>query len=252
MYRERKNIRLKNWDYASEGWYFVTICTKEKECFFGGIMDGQMQLSEIGEQAKLFWEEIPQHFSQVELDEYEIMPNHVHGMIGIRKIDGGGAGISIGNPHDTWLGNVCGDVIRDVACNVPNNINPSNPKKNEHMASISPKTGSLSTIVRSFKSALTNWCNKNNQSHFAWQSRFHDHIVRKEDEFMQSEIISSPILQIGTRTNFINNNNIHVNVRSLCYLKWFFIMKLYLGRYLVYQFFLKKHNICLYCLSSDA
>ena len=84
--RKRKNIRLKNYNYSSKGFYFVTICTtRDRKCFFGQIENNILQLSDIGELAKIFWKEIPQHFPNTELGEFVIMPNHIHGIIKIVK-----------------------------------------------------------------------------------------------------------------------------------------------------------------------
>ena len=79
--KERKLLRLKNWDYSNEGIYFVTICCLSKQKFFGSIFDDQLSLSEIGKIASQYWHEIPAHFSHVKLDEFIIMPNHIHGLI---------------------------------------------------------------------------------------------------------------------------------------------------------------------------
>jgi len=75
------SIRLKHWDYSSSGWYFITICTYQKTCYFGEIINGKMELSEIGKIAEKYWLEIPKHFSNIRLDEFVIMPNHIHGII---------------------------------------------------------------------------------------------------------------------------------------------------------------------------
>jgi putative transposase len=77
----RRSIRLRGYDYAQEGEYFVTICTFERECVLGEIKDGTMRLSSSGEIAKQCWDEIPRHFENVELGEFVIMPNHLHGVI---------------------------------------------------------------------------------------------------------------------------------------------------------------------------
>ena len=65
-----ESTRLKDWDYGWDGAYFVTICTQNREQFFGEIQDGIMQLSAIGQLADKFWQEIPAHFPFIELDEY--------------------------------------------------------------------------------------------------------------------------------------------------------------------------------------
>jgi putative transposase len=80
-------IRLQNWDYGWDGIYFVTICTHNREPFFGKITNSKMIFSEIGLMAKKFWLEIPSHFSFVSLDAYCIMPNHIHGILTFNKND---------------------------------------------------------------------------------------------------------------------------------------------------------------------
>lgn len=177
MIRDRKHIRLRNYDYASDGWYFVTICTHERECYFGKIETQIMYLSDVGIQAELMWNEIPKHFPMAELGEFVVMPNHIHGIIGIDNTK------------------KCNDVVCvDIACtDVACNISTASPSvhdakiKNEYMASISPKPGTLSAMLRSYKSAVTKWCNDNHISNFAWHSRFHDHVIRNQEEFDRIE-----------------------------------------------------------------
>lgn len=77
----RRSIRLKGYDYSQSGAYFVTIRTRKGESFFGGIVHGELRRSPIGKTAEEFWLQIPQHFPYVELDEFKVMPNHVHGII---------------------------------------------------------------------------------------------------------------------------------------------------------------------------
>ncbi|MBK7129110.1 MAG: hypothetical protein IPM74_03915 [Crocinitomicaceae bacterium] len=76
-----ESTRLCGFDYTSAGSYFITICTKNRIPFFGQIVEGKMVLSEIGELAKTFWQEIPQHFPNAQLNEFIIMPDHMHGII---------------------------------------------------------------------------------------------------------------------------------------------------------------------------
>ena len=71
----RRSIRLKGYDYTEEGMYFVTICTKDRECLFGDIVDGKMKLNPYGEIAHSLWMEIRDHFHGVVLDEFVVMPN---------------------------------------------------------------------------------------------------------------------------------------------------------------------------------
>ncbi len=84
-----ESTRLKNWDYGWNGSYFITICTKNREIFFGNIVNNEMHYSEIGEIAKKYWQEIPDHFPFVVLDVYVVMPNHMHGIVIIDKDDDG-------------------------------------------------------------------------------------------------------------------------------------------------------------------
>lgn len=79
------SARLQTWDYANNGAYFITICTQNREHFFGNIKNGIMQLSEIGKLAAQFWHEIPNHFPMVELGNFVVMPNHIHGILIIDK-----------------------------------------------------------------------------------------------------------------------------------------------------------------------
>ena len=76
-----KSTRLQNWDYGYNDAYFITICTKKREHYFGEISDGKMKLSEIGKMAEKYWHEISEHFSFVILHNHIIMPNHDHGII---------------------------------------------------------------------------------------------------------------------------------------------------------------------------
>ena len=131
------SARMKNYDYSQNGAYFITIVTKNRKHFFGKIVDGKMILNEIGKIAQKYWNEIPQHFSFIKLDEMVVMPNHIHGILWIDKdyaVDAVGC--------------------RDVACNV-STAGETGKTKNKQMAKISPKQGSLASVIRSFKSVVT-------------------------------------------------------------------------------------------------
>lgn len=81
--KRRKATRLKDYDYSSCGFYFVTICTKDAEEWFGKIEGGEIILSSFGCLAEKCCIEIPVHFKHVKLDEFIVMPNHVHGILNI-------------------------------------------------------------------------------------------------------------------------------------------------------------------------
>ena len=153
--------RYPDWDYRRSAAYFVTICTKNRDCYFGDIIDRKMRFSETGNIANKCWMEISNHFPFVNADVYIIMPNHIHGIIVINNI-------AVGTLHATSL---------------PNPITKNDePGNYERMSEISPKSGSLSTIIRSYKSVVTKNAKKINPC-FGWQPRFYDRIIRNENEF---------------------------------------------------------------------
>ena len=81
----RRSIRIKGYDYASPGAYFITIVTYHRECLFGKINKGEMILSDYGKIANECWQSIPDHFPNVELAAYIVMPNHMHGILVINN-----------------------------------------------------------------------------------------------------------------------------------------------------------------------
>jgi REP element-mobilizing transposase RayT len=176
MIRDRKHIRLRNYDYASDGWYFVTICTHERECYFGKIESKKMFPSDIGIQAELMWNEIPQHFPMAELGEFVVMPNHIHGIIGIHHkfVDG-----IVGPPHGVAVPDTNDDIV-----GTRHGVSQQSPNFNQFGKTI---PGSLSAIIGQYKSSVSRWCIKNNRAIFAWQSRFHDHVIRNQEEFDRIE-----------------------------------------------------------------
>ena len=78
---KRRCIRLQGYDYSVQGAYFVTICIQNRECILSSIQDEKMILNEAGIMIKKTWEELPVKYSGIEIDHYEIMPNHIHGII---------------------------------------------------------------------------------------------------------------------------------------------------------------------------
>ncbi|MEH2196316.1 MAG: hypothetical protein V7K98_27250 [Nostoc sp.] len=79
------STRLPAWSYASNAGYFVTICTDGKKCFFGEVVQSEIQLSTIGDIVQKLWYEIPNHFSNCQIDSFCIMPNHIHGILIINQ-----------------------------------------------------------------------------------------------------------------------------------------------------------------------
>ena len=92
-----ESARLKDWDYSTSAWYYVTINSKNHQIWFGKIVDGKMKLNEFGEVVDEYWNKIPDHNSGVELDEYVLMPNHIHGIIIINER------LTVETPHGASL-----------------------------------------------------------------------------------------------------------------------------------------------------
>ena len=160
------SCRLKGWDYSWPGYYFVTICVKNRICHFGEVVDCKMVLNRFGYIAKNYYREIPKHFPHVKLDSFIVMPNHIHGIIVINKN-------KIINDEMPFI---------DFENNKPGR-NEAMPRlyydNGDNGKNISPKSGSLPVIVGSFKSIVAKSIKKINIE-FAWQARFYDHIIRNE------------------------------------------------------------------------
>jgi len=149
------SARWAAWDYGSNAAYFVTICTANRAHDFGEIADGKMTLAPLGQSAMDCWNEIPAHFPFVVLDEFVVMPNHVHGIVVIDKPDGG--------PDAT--------VETQYLASLPNQ-----PKNR-----FSPQSQNLASIVRGYKIGVTKYARQNNTP-FAWQARYHDHVIHNSGE----------------------------------------------------------------------
>lgn len=145
----RRSIRLKEFDYSTPWWYYITICTYNRKNLFGQIINGKMILSELGIIVEEEWLNTEKLRNNVELDYYIIMPNHFHG-------------IPIINSRDT---------ARCV---------PTNEKRK--FGEMIP--GSLPVIVRSFKSAVTKRINelRNSPGEPVWQKNYYEHIIRNEND----------------------------------------------------------------------
>jgi len=159
-----------NWHEYEGGEYFITICTQNKKHYFGEIKNEMMKLSEIGLYTEKCITEIPLHNSLVEIPLYVIMPNHIH-LVAI--------------VHNDFGKSSAGDNENGV--NVKDDIDISMPRgakrngKNIVMQNIANQQSILSTAIGGMKRAVTCFAN-NNQLHFGWQTRFHDHIIRGTNE----------------------------------------------------------------------
>ena len=158
LYRNKYRIpsARATWHDYNGGAYFVTICTRDMVHYFGEIGDGEMNMTEIGEYVQQCIKNIPQHNTYANVPAFVVMPNHVHLIVII---------------DDENADSIC----RDVPWRV------STYGKNETMQTIANQQGRLSTMIGGFKQSVTRYANANSIS-FAWQTRFHDRIIRDCDE----------------------------------------------------------------------
>ena len=150
----RRSIRLKEFDYSNPNWYYVTICTNERINYFGKIVNSKIILSDIGNKAKEFWEQIPEHFDYIELDSFIIMPNHIHGIIIINS--------------------------RNVQLNIPTK------RKDNYFSKISSQKGALGIVIRTYKAMVKKWSNETIYTKFKWQRNYFEHIIRNENDLFNT------------------------------------------------------------------
>jgi len=188
-----ESARLQNWDYRREGAYFITICTKNRKHYFGKIKNGKMEFSNIGIIADILWSEIINHNDNIELGEFVVMPNHIHGIL-------------ILNNNNTV-------VVETLHATSLRQRQQQTENKNDYFSSISPKSNSISTIIRSYKSAVTKHCHRLGFE-FGWQTRFWEHIIRNNDEFyrISQYIIDNPLKWENDKLNGGNGNIVMENV----------------------------------------
>ena len=170
----RKSVRLKEYDYSHPGAYFITICTHNRESVFGHIENGELIFKRFGRLIFSQWNNIPEHFRNVRLDELIIMPNHIHGVLFITDV---------GAKHFRRKGD---PNLRELSKN-------ASPLRMAH----GTKTGSLSAIIQNYKSVTTRKINKIRQKPGTkfWQRNYYEHIIRNEKELNQIRqyIIDNPL-----------------------------------------------------------
>jgi len=154
--RQRHSIRLQKFDYSQNGAYFITICSYNKQCLFGRVINDEMRLSEFGQIASKCWHDITSHFSFVIPDLFVIMPNHIHGILNITDTN-----------------------CRGIACYAPSE------RKSNRFGGVTPS--SVSSIVRSYKSAVTKSLNRLHLSTGTpiWQRNYYEHVIRDEEELIR-------------------------------------------------------------------
>jgi REP-associated tyrosine transposase len=159
----RHSIRLKGYDYACAGAYFVTICTQNRECLLGEITNGVMASNSFGAIVQACWDDLPNHYPNMELDAFVIMPNHVHGIVKLTDVVGAG---------------LVGAGLR--------------PAPTENAA----KRHGLPEIVRAFKSFSARRINELREMSgtVVWQRNYYEHVIRNDDELNRARryILDNP------------------------------------------------------------
>ncbi len=171
-----ETTRLKSWNYGWNGAYFVTICTQNREHFFGEISDAALNLSELGRIAHQCWNDIPNYHPYVKLGEFVVMPNHIHGIIIIDK------------PVETQH---LASQNEKTPSHEAQSIAPPRTSKQSSLNQFGPQSNNLASIIRGFKSGVTKDARRI-RADFKWQPRYHDHIIRDEESFQRiSEYIKT-------------------------------------------------------------
>ncbi|MEK7248333.1 MAG: transposase, partial [Chloroflexota bacterium] len=159
-----ESARLSGWDYTANACYFVTICTRERLPFLGDVIDGRVILSEAGRIVDEEWRRTADVRPDVAIDEYVVMPNHVHGIIVLNRA-----------PSNTIV------------------TTEKTPHRGVSTARLAP--GSLGAIVGQFKSVCTKRIRDAGMTDFGWQVRFYDHIIRDEESLnrIRQYIVDNPL-----------------------------------------------------------
>lgn len=164
----RQSIRLRGYDYSQAGAYFVTICTHARECLFGEIVDGEMRMNMFGEMVQNAWADLPNHYPNLVLDRFVVMPNHIHGVIVLV-----GAGLKPAHHDDA-------DIDRSGL------VGPGlNPRAGLKPAPTLDKRHGLPEIVREFKTFSARRINekRNIAGVPIWQRNYYEHVIRDDADY---------------------------------------------------------------------
>jgi putative transposase len=188
----RKSIRSQGYDYSQAGAYYVTIVTQGRECLFGEIIDREMYLGEYGEIVQKWWNEIPNHFPNVDLGAFIIMPNHVHGIIFITTERRG----EVLSPYESPDTN-----ILDLY---------TKPSTNQGRETLPLRKPTLGQIVAYFKYQSTKEMNRIETDKAItkfWQKNYYEHIIRDEKDLQNKTayIEANPMLWDEDDNNPLNN-----------------------------------------------
>ena len=160
----RRSIRLAGYDYGQAGAYFVTICTRDRACLFGSVTNGELRLNDAGTMVKTVWQDLPSHYPHVELDEFVVMPNHVHGTLML--CDEVGAGLK---PAPTTRHHGLPEIIRGF---------------------------------KTFSARRVNELRRTPGMQL-WQRNYHEHVIRDEDSLnrLREYVVNNPAQWESDREN---------------------------------------------------
>ncbi|MDI9312402.1 MAG: hypothetical protein QM535_19485 [Limnohabitans sp.] len=195
----RRSIRLPEYDYSQSGLYFITICCHSRECIFGKIENNKMILNEYGTIAYNEWIKLTERFSNFELDVFQIMPNHMHGIIALNDV---GAGFTPAPNNDEIYGqspNGQPEINTGQPQGLPLQITDND---NRATLAVAPTIGD---IVGAYKSLVANKCLKIWKTKWVgsnpvptmgklWQRNYYEHIIRNEKSYLtiSKYIINNP------------------------------------------------------------
>lgn len=180
------SIRAQWWDYGWNGAYFITIYTQNREHYFGEIQNNKMILSHVGIIADLLWHQIPKHHKNVELGDFVVMPNHIHGILIIDKqLDN----VNVDNMDNVETGHALSlPSIQMLQTSSPVEFQKPGLKRFQNIGK-----NTISSIVGSYKSAVTKHANRLGYTH-QWQKLFYDNIIRDNNQYQRISdyIVSNP------------------------------------------------------------
>lgn len=175
----RRSIRLQGYDYSQAGAYFITICCQDRISRFGHIQNGEMHLNEFGQIAHDEWIKLSERFPNFELDVFQIMPNHLHGIIVLKDINDNAVGAELAPAlFPPVLDDISPIVIGAEASPAP---------------TIADIIGAYKSLV--FKNCLTIYKSKNEIMGKLWQRNYYEHIIRNEQTYLTiaNYIITNPL-----------------------------------------------------------
>ncbi len=178
--KRRHSMRLKGYDYATGGAYFVTICTHHREDLLGSVVSGVVRPSECGLVVQRAWNDLPGHYPHVALDDFVLMPNHVHGVLFLGDEEVVNDIVVAGlRPATTTAGNA------------------SRPSYGDAASTRAARRHSLSEIVRAFKTFSARRINalRGTPASPVWQRGFYDHVVRDEPDLrrIRQYVLDNPL-----------------------------------------------------------